>query len=84
MSRNKSAAGGERMTVLHNVARSLVSMVRSSGIRKDYMIDDDHGAWFLLYPCPLPRTLCCPPSVVFGLPIALVRIPHCGPFVQHR
>ncbi len=33
------------MTVLHNVARSLVSMVRSSGIRKDYMIDDNHG-WF--------------------------------------
>ena len=34
---------GERMTALHNVARSLVSMVRSSGIRKDYSIDDDHG-----------------------------------------
>jgi hypothetical protein len=38
-----SRKDGERMTVLHNVARSLVSMVRSSGIRKDYMIDDDHG-----------------------------------------
>ena len=31
------------MTALHNVARSLVSMVRSSGIRKDYAIDEDHG-----------------------------------------
>ena len=40
---SKKDAGGERMTVLHNVARSLVSMVRSSGIRKDFVIDDDHG-----------------------------------------
>ena len=46
MSRNKkdlkgsAAAGGDtRMPVLHSVVRSLVSMVRSSGIRRDYMLD---------------------------------------------
>lgn len=50
MSRNKkdlkgsTAAGGDtRMPVLHSVVRSLVSMVRSSGIRRDYMIDQRGG-----------------------------------------
>ena len=44
-----SRKDGERMTALHNVARSLVSMVRSSGIRKDYAIDEDHGALSALH-----------------------------------
>ena len=50
MSRNKkdlkgsAAAGGDsRMPVLHSVVRSLVSMVRSSGIRRDYMLDQGGG-----------------------------------------
>jgi hypothetical protein len=30
--------------MLNNVARSLVSLVRGSGIRKDYNVDDSHGA----------------------------------------
>ena len=49
--RRDSTGGGERKTVLHNVARSLVSMVRSSGIRKDYIVHDDHGA---VLPFPVP------------------------------
>ena len=28
--------------MLNNVARSLVSLVRGSGIRKDYIVDDSH------------------------------------------
>lgn len=30
--------------MIHNVARSLVSLVRGSGIRKDYNVDDNHGS----------------------------------------
>ena len=41
----RASSGGERKTVLHNVARSLVSMVRGSGIRKDYFVEDEHGAF---------------------------------------
>jgi len=33
----------DTVTMLNNVARSLVSLVRGSGIRKDYNVDDSHG-----------------------------------------
>ena len=32
----------DTVTMLNNVARSLVSLVRGSGIRKDYNVDDSH------------------------------------------
>jgi hypothetical protein len=37
------------MPMLYSAVRSMVSMVRSSGIRKDYVIDE-HGEHLLRWP----------------------------------
>ena len=54
MSRNKKDGTS---FLSSGVARSLVSMIRSSGIRKDYIIDDAHGQ-YVCCPALRVRQLC--------------------------